>query len=275
VLPICYVVVKRGEAVITSDDIIDVRPFLRTAELAYNERAGVGAATPPLSLANPAVGKHELYNAIELLRDVDAMKLTNLDAKLSELIQQVPIAKARFTCILFNAIIGSGYQPIPFKESSTHSNTPPLPQSYLDMLGGPVMVADEESGVINMIPGIYLVEAKVNAYPQNYNNSNARAFWKMYLSNGAAALFPVDEANRPGFRTYSDEHHAYKQESGSTTISALVTIDETSVGALSVKVGRVSGSSSTYATIRGSMTVTRIANLDGTEGPVTEGTEPG
>ena len=65
VLPLAYIIVRKGMAAITNGDIIDIRPFMRTAELAYNERAGVGAANPPLSFANPAVGKAELYDALE------------------------------------------------------------------------------------------------------------------------------------------------------------------------------------------------------------------
>ena len=60
ILPIAYIVVKdsasineNGAAIITGDDIIDIRPFFRTAELAYNERSGIAAATPQVSLANP------------------------------------------------------------------------------------------------------------------------------------------------------------------------------------------------------------------------------
>lgn len=67
ILPICYVVVRRGaslnaagEAVLTDTDIIDIRPFFRTAELSYNERAGIAAASPALSFANPAVGQAQL-----------------------------------------------------------------------------------------------------------------------------------------------------------------------------------------------------------------------
>jgi len=60
VLPIAYIITRKGSTVIRSDDIVDIRPFFRTAELAYNERAGIAAANPPLSLANPAVGKREL-----------------------------------------------------------------------------------------------------------------------------------------------------------------------------------------------------------------------
>ena len=65
VLPIAYIIVREGQQSILTDDIIDIRPFFRTAELAYNERAGVAAANPPLSFANPAVGKHELNDSIQ------------------------------------------------------------------------------------------------------------------------------------------------------------------------------------------------------------------
>jgi hypothetical protein len=61
-LPIAYIVVKQGQANITQADIIDIRPFLRTTEFTYNERAGVAGANPPLSLANPAVGLFQLQD---------------------------------------------------------------------------------------------------------------------------------------------------------------------------------------------------------------------
>jgi len=67
ILPVAYVWVRNsGTAManesipLLSTDIIDIRPFFRTAELTYNERAGLGAAMPQLSLANPAVGKGQL-----------------------------------------------------------------------------------------------------------------------------------------------------------------------------------------------------------------------
>ena len=67
-LPIAYVVVKKGVSHITQEDIIDIRPFLRTTEFTYNERAGVAAANPPLSLANPAVGAFQLQKVVNDLR---------------------------------------------------------------------------------------------------------------------------------------------------------------------------------------------------------------
>ena len=60
VLPIAYIVVNKNQTNITQEDIIDIRPFLRTTELSYNERAGIAAAEPALSLANPAVGAAQL-----------------------------------------------------------------------------------------------------------------------------------------------------------------------------------------------------------------------
>lgn len=67
ILPIAYVVVRKagsinesGVNVITSDDLIDIRPFFRTTELTYNERAGLAAAVPAPSIANPVVTQAEL-----------------------------------------------------------------------------------------------------------------------------------------------------------------------------------------------------------------------
>lgn len=60
ILPVAYVWVSSDSQVVLPTDVIDIRPFFRTAELAYNERAGIAAAFPQLSLANPAVGKAQL-----------------------------------------------------------------------------------------------------------------------------------------------------------------------------------------------------------------------
>ena len=72
ILPVAYVWVQSGSQVVLSTDVIDIRPLFRTAELTYNERAGLGAAFPQLSLANPAVGKGQLD--YELKRVFDDLK---------------------------------------------------------------------------------------------------------------------------------------------------------------------------------------------------------
>jgi hypothetical protein len=66
-LPLAYVVVNKNATTLSDEDIIDIRPFMRTTELSYNERAGVAAANPPLSLGNPAVGLNQLQATINSL----------------------------------------------------------------------------------------------------------------------------------------------------------------------------------------------------------------
>jgi len=59
ILPVAYIVVRKNtlneneDQIITASDVIDIRPFFRTTELTYGERAGIAAAMPSISLANP------------------------------------------------------------------------------------------------------------------------------------------------------------------------------------------------------------------------------
>ena len=69
ILPVAYVWVTADSQTVLPTDVIDIRPFLRTAELAYNERAGIAAAFPQLSLANPAVGKAQLDLELKRVKD--------------------------------------------------------------------------------------------------------------------------------------------------------------------------------------------------------------
>jgi hypothetical protein len=76
VFPVCYVVVRKnatinvgGQPVIAPSDVIDIRPFFRTAELTYNERAGILMATPPISPANSVVGTAQLDRELRDLYD--------------------------------------------------------------------------------------------------------------------------------------------------------------------------------------------------------------
>ena len=67
ILPVAYVFVNSTDTVVEINDVIDIRPLFRTAELSYNERAGLAAAMPQLSLANPAVGKAQLDSEVNKL----------------------------------------------------------------------------------------------------------------------------------------------------------------------------------------------------------------
>lgn len=64
ILPVAYVVVRQNAQtnetwgnILQSTDILDIRPFFRTTELAYNERAGIAAAVPQISFANPVASE--------------------------------------------------------------------------------------------------------------------------------------------------------------------------------------------------------------------------
>lgn len=76
VLPVAYVVVKKnsalntdGSPILENNDLIDIRPFLRTTELTYNERAGLAAAIPAPSIVNPVVTQAELDYELKRVRD--------------------------------------------------------------------------------------------------------------------------------------------------------------------------------------------------------------
>jgi len=80
-LPLAYIVVTKNQNALNDADILDIRPFMRTTELTYNERAGVAAANPPLSLANPAVGAYQLQNLVDEL-DIIPGGDASLDGKI-------------------------------------------------------------------------------------------------------------------------------------------------------------------------------------------------
>jgi len=74
ILPIAYVVVRKDSInnnvqVISNSDIIDIRPFFRTTELAYNERAGIAAAIPSVSLMNPVASESFVKHELKKLKD--------------------------------------------------------------------------------------------------------------------------------------------------------------------------------------------------------------
>ena len=84
ILPVAYIVVKKdaglnsqADAIITNDDVIDIRPFFRTTELAYNERAGIAAATPQVSLANPVVTESHLELVARQIKEDYTSKLNS------------------------------------------------------------------------------------------------------------------------------------------------------------------------------------------------------
>jgi len=88
ILPLAYIAVRKnatvnslGNVVISESDIVDIRPFFRTTELSYNERAGLAAAIPAPSLANPVITQFNLDSEGSKLRqyvDGEIARVTGL-----------------------------------------------------------------------------------------------------------------------------------------------------------------------------------------------------
>ena len=93
ILPVAYIVVKKdaglnsqANAIITIDDVIDIRPFFRTTELAYNERAGIAAATPQVSIANPVVTEAHLELVKNEIKDDYVSRITAPEAEKARIV---------------------------------------------------------------------------------------------------------------------------------------------------------------------------------------------
>lgn len=85
ILPIAYVVVKKDASLnendiprLNSNDLIDIRPFFRTTELTYNERAGIAAAHPQISLANPVATQSYVDLPVKSLND----RITDVESRI-------------------------------------------------------------------------------------------------------------------------------------------------------------------------------------------------
>ena len=117
ILPVAYIWVKEegtpltnGSVPVLSTDVIDIRPFFRTTELAYNERAGIAAAVPQLSLANPAVGKVQMdYENVrlknELTADID--NLRNIVYQTLEPLTTQSYQYLSSPALVFNAVVAT------------------------------------------------------------------------------------------------------------------------------------------------------------------------
>ena len=92
ILPIAYVVVREsaeireGTPILTSNDLIDIRPFFRTTELTYNERAGLAAATPQASIANPVATEGYVDLVRKDLYDDYTLKIQSLGSNTSRVV---------------------------------------------------------------------------------------------------------------------------------------------------------------------------------------------
>lgn len=107
ILPVAYVVVRKntttnaaGVQILTESSLVDIRPFFRTAELTYAERAGIAAAMPALSISNPVVSKLELRYETKRLFDDYTSKINGISNT---------GGGGGSTSTVFPRIVGAGY----------------------------------------------------------------------------------------------------------------------------------------------------------------------
>lgn len=97
ILPIAYIVVKNdaqqnvlGTPILTTQDVIDIRPFFRTTELSYNERAGIAAAVPQISLANPVASENYVDFVAKELSDRINVLIPTQGGPVTEILDTIP-----------------------------------------------------------------------------------------------------------------------------------------------------------------------------------------
>lgn len=110
ILPIAYVVVRKnqkniaGNQIVNSEDIIDIRPFFRTTELAYNERAGIAAALPAPSLMNPVATESYVDSQIrQLKQSIIIPSTTGTGNTTTTTVTQAPLLKDQYNEIYIKA----------------------------------------------------------------------------------------------------------------------------------------------------------------------------
>ena len=265
VLPLCYVIVKKGNPIIKEDDVLDIRPLLRTAELTYNERAGVAAAIPPLSLANPATGKEELYEAVQVLRDYSDDKLAGaMDVLGQRLDSEKVIPKPMQVFVTGSHSNLHDKRNIPFYDQQTVNNYQFAQDSAV---GADPTVFTKYTGSteeIQFINGIYLIEIDIALRGQ----SNAQYSWTGSIRDGvgntALQLYPsVPDVNFFS-TTLANDTADFEREWGfhAKFLSTFASADNVNKIALWGLIGNYSYKAN------GSTKITRIANVDGSEGSI-------
>ena len=279
VLPICYVIVKKDSTVLLDTDIIDIRPFLRTAELAYNERAGIGAANPPLSMGNPATGKAELYQSLETTRDYMKDLMADLSAEVDARLAEVPIAFPRCCLQYYNNsyFVSTNLQIA--SQKVVHDGYDLIGSGYEGINAGKVFEPFAEgSKAIKLIPGRYLIEGSVNGVSPSFNDGGDSQ-WEVTLRDGNEAV------RFPDNTTFNMKFYAYRsgsgedrntEKDGTSSFSTILILDDTDPDGAAigtdfvVHVARASGSQNTLKA-RAGITITRVANVDGSPGTIRSG----
>jgi len=274
VLPICYVIVKKDATVLFDTDIIDIRPFLRTAELAYNERAGIGAANPPLSMGNPATGKTELYQSLETTRDYMKDLMQQLSNEVDAQLAQFPIAFPICTLQYYtNNVVEEDLSIV--SQKIIHDGYNLEGTGYEGINAGTVFQSFAlESTSIKLIPGKYLIEGSVNGACSNYNDAGA-SWWEVTLRDGNNTVrYPDTETFTLSFQAYMLGQGGTRntEKDGTVTFATILDIDDSDSGVpigtdLILHVKRVGGLVNKLKA-RAAITITRVGNVNGSPGPI-------
>ncbi len=187
VLPICYVFSQSGQETqtLSMDHIVDIRPFFRTAELAYNERAGIAAAVPQLSMVNPAVGKRQLQ---EYARNIEATIVERYDLKISELTALVNAVtnpnKPQFYSKIINSswpnedkLSKDGYLILKHTGAGTSMPDANPQRTILYNDNNEIYIADQ--GMITLKRGIYKIDCFINPIWSREQDSDGNQSSKM------------------------------------------------------------------------------------------------
>ena len=283
VLPICYVIVKKDADIIFEQDIIDIRPFLRTTELAYNERAGIGAANPPLSLANPSTGKAELYSAIQQLRAYIDDHLLGVVEDVNSIVGAVPTSSPELTAQLYRS--ATSFNPhanMVVMDYQTFSNPPlgDVTNEYADWLGGKVFETSVESNIIKLVPGTYRITGDIAGMFSSNDGGYGTYVVSLNSATDGTKLWPLTTImnNRLIFRAFkhqSDDN--FRESDGSVSFSTILKLypppppvegeaPQDPVTQLQIRVSR--STNGPNITARGSVTIVRVGNADGTTGGI-------
>ena len=282
VLPICYVIVKKGSPIILEEDIIDIRPFLRTTELTYNERAGVAAANPPLSLANPATGKYELYQALEGMREYLKIYIEQLTGNIQgDILGLFMAPKPMFTTCIGNphsymsaSVLGNINAPRPRRgDATTVNNTVAADTVAYNSYSTDTVILSSESGTFRLIPGIYDIDWTVEAHSAT---SNAGVHFSTHFRDGDANSFVGTDTWIQQIRDIGDSNISAggaQNTQSCTRMRGLITVtqemfDSGTQNVLNCALERLSGGNNGSVASGGVLTITRIQNLDGTEGVI-------
>ena len=280
VLPIAYVIVKKDSPVILQEDIIDIRPFLRTAELTYNERAGVAAANPPLSLANPATGKYELYNSIQGIRDYLMTYIAQLTGALGANFQGAfTVPKPSYTSPIGDPeaampgnILGTLSRRSPLHGLATNVNNSIVnyPEAFASYSVSSAIRATAD-GTFTMIPGVYEVDWYCNI---THSGGDARGDYESHIMSTDGNDFPgtdtwmqrIDDVG-PGNQSAggSDGSMGSSRMRGFITVTA--EMFQNNQNSLFFALKKVAGNNGTVRQ-GGVATLTRVQNMDGSEGTI-------